>query len=743
MRRAVEKNWTSLIPGHGSKGVGLRKVPEKVMRALIRLLLVSAPMLAAAQSIVWQEEFTPAPRAVTRAGTEELKALVWGLGNQGQPPRLLGTLGFFPDSLTPDPFAQAEIARIKEAYNGDPLLVIGAGFMAGGREWNLAIGQRIADETKKTLVNHGVPAKGIATFSQGREFFSGFDPALSSQSYPDDRERLAAGLSLRNEANARAMERARMGATLTAPSLKGLPWRERLDRVVQSELRNWLNIDGSGLDEVPPPIYPAALTLKQESWETHKEFEDRVEGARTERRLAIERLQSDYRTKVELRNKRVTEYNRFRQEREAGLVKRRQELILAGLEILAPEVKLSDAVLDQQIGVLSISAEIEGLGRQVFSFKDAPQAFRRSALTEASSMKASPEFQVSQTGEISLMALSVQAGGASVRGIPSSSVVTQATRASAIIPAQSPALAQQSAVTVDQNQVEKILYRDENEMLRRRLEEQRRQQEAALAAAETRAAQEIARIRAEAQRAGEETVRAPQAQVQEAHALVIGNSDYRGGARLDNPLRDAQAMSAKLRSLGFKVTELSNTNREQMVKGLSEFTRTASKADLTLLFYAGHGMQVQGVNYMIPVDMSLSDPSQATLQAVSLTQVVEQYLPGKTKLVFLDACRDNPIVTAGVRGASKGLAPINVSEGTLIAYATKDGQTAEDGTGSKNSPFTRALLEHLADPFDIGVVLRRVREKVMLATGGKQQPWEYGSLTGGELVLSKVRGGRP
>ena len=150
-------------------------------------------------------------------------------------------------------------------------------------------------------------------------------------------------------------------------------------------------------------------------------------------------------------------------------------------------------------------------------------------------------------------------------------------------------------------------------------------------------------------------------------------------------------------------------------------------------------MQVQGVNYMIPIDMSLSDPSQATLQAVSLTQVVEQYLPGKTKLVFLDACRDNPIVAAGVRGASKGLAPINVSEGTLIAYATKDGQTAEDGVGAKNSPFTRALLDHLADPFDIGVVLRRVREKVMQATGGKQQPWEYGSLIGGELVLSAIK----
>jgi hypothetical protein len=509
--------------------------------------------------------------------------------------------------------------------------------------------------------------------------------------------------------------------------------------VVQAELRQWLTADASGLEEIPPPVYPAALSLKQEAWETNKEFEDRVEVARAERRRAIERLQADYRAQVEQRNKRVAEYNKTRQEREAGLAKRREELITAGLAILAPVVTLSDVAFDQQLGVLTVSAQIDGLGSQVFAFKDAPQAFRRSALTEAGTLKASPEFQVSQTGEISLQALSVQAGSTSARGTPSTGIASPVQLASVTIPAQSPVLAQQGAVTVDRNQVEQILYRDENEMLRRRLEDQRRQQEAALAAAETRAAQEIARIRAEAQRTGAEVVRAPQAQVQEAHALVIGNSDYRGSARLENPTRDAQAMSAKLRALGFRVTELSNTNREQMVKGLSEFTRTASKADLTLLFYAGHGMQVQGVNYMIPIDMSLNDPSQATLQAVSLTQVVEQYLPGKTKLVFLDACRDNPIVTAGVRGVSKGLAPINVSEGTLIAYATKDGQTAEDGVGAKNSPFTRALLEHLADPFDIGVVLRRVREKVMQATGGKQQPWEYGSLIGGELVLSAIK----
>jgi uncharacterized caspase-like protein len=227
--------------------------------------------------------------------------------------------------------------------------------------------------------------------------------------------------------------------------------------------------------------------------------------------------------------------------------------------------------------------------------------------------------------------------------------------------------------------------------------------------------------------------------VNEAHALVIGNSAYGGSNRLANPVNDARAMTAKLRALGFKVTEIRDAGREQMVRGLAEFSRTAARADLTLLFYAGHGVQIAGANYMIPVDMSLSDPGQAALQAVSINQAVEQYLPGKTKLVFLDACRDNPLMASGARGVTKGLAPINVSEGTLISYATKDGQTADDGAGQTNSPFTAALLEHLSDPEDIAVVLRTVRAKVMQRTNNRQQPWEYGSLTGGALVLSAIR----
>ncbi len=223
------------------------------------------------------------------------------------------------------------------------------------------------------------------------------------------------------------------------------------------------------------------------------------------------------------------------------------------------------------------------------------------------------------------------------------------------------------------------------------------------------------------------------------HALIIGNAAYPGSSRLDNPINDARAIEQKLKSMGFTVTVVNDANRQRLVQAMSQFRKTASNADLSLLFYSGHGVQIFGTNYILPIDVDQTDVAQATIQGVSLNSVVESFLPGKTKIVFLDACRDNPLQRSNDRSVSKGLAPISVAQGTLIAYATKDGQTASDGVGQKNSPFTKALLEHLSDPQDIAVILRKVREKVMTATGGKQQPWEYGSLTGGELVLSGVR----
>lgn len=274
-------------------------------------------------------------------------------------------------------------------------------------------------------------------------------------------------------------------------------------------------------------------------------------------------------------------------------------------------------------------------------------------------------------------------------------------------------------------------------------ESKERQRQALEIETERRRRQELEEqlANAKAQNAGR-----PQAQVaavRSAHALVIGNAAYPGSARLDNPVNDAHAVSQRLRSMGFVVTTVLDANRQRLVQAMAQFRRSAAGADLSLLFYSGHGVQVFGKNYMLPTDVDQSDPAQATIQGLALNDVIESFLPGKTKLVFLDACRDNPLQRTGERSVTKGLAPISVAQGTLISYATKDGQTASDGVGSRNSPFTQALLEHIGDPQDIGVVLRKVREKVMRATGGKQQPWEYGSLTGGELILSAIRASGP
>lgn len=223
----------------------------------------------------------------------------------------------------------------------------------------------------------------------------------------------------------------------------------------------------------------------------------------------------------------------------------------------------------------------------------------------------------------------------------------------------------------------------------------------------------------------------------EAHALVIGNSNYPGAARLANPINDARAIASTLSALGFQVTRVDDGNREALVKALSQFQQKAAQSQITILFYSGHGMQIDGVNYLLPVDVDAGRPASLKLQGLPLDMIVDTYLPGRTRIVFLDACRDNPSVATTVRGIGRGLAPMNVPSGTLIAYATRDGGTAEDGRG-KHSPFTQALLDLIVEPEDISLILRKVRDRVMRETGGRQQPWEYGSLSGGTLVLSRL-----
>lgn len=231
---------------------------------------------------------------------------------------------------------------------------------------------------------------------------------------------------------------------------------------------------------------------------------------------------------------------------------------------------------------------------------------------------------------------------------------------------------------------------------------------------------------------------APRLNVQ---ALVIGNSRY-PGAPLVNPQHDANAVAERFRRFGFRVTVLQDGTRRQMVDAIARFAEQARNADVTLLFYAGHGMQVNGINYLVPVDLDLNAARAANIsfEAVSLNTLLEEHMPGATKLVFLDACRDNPLSRrmASARGGSRGLAPIDAASGTLISYSTRDGSTAADGDDGRNSPYTKALLAHLDEPEDIALVLRRVRQSVKAATRGAQEPWEYGSLVGGSLVLSQI-----
>ena len=352
-----------------------------------------------------------------------------------------------------------------------------------------------------------------------------------------------------------------------------------------------------GLEEIPAPTFPAALSLKQEPWETNKEFEDRVEKARNDRRLTIERIQADYKKRVDARNQNVAAYNKIRQEREAGLADRRRELINGALEALNPSVSLSEVAFDQQSGALTVSAQVDGLSKQTFAFTGTPQEFRRAALTSPASMRAKPIFQISNLGDISLQAINVEVGGTNARGAPATGVSTPVQLSTVNLPTVAvQTLSQQSGVAVDRNQVEQILYRDENELLRKRLEEQRKQQEQALAIEQSKATAEITRLRAEADALRKQSAETRPvmnvATVRQAHALVIGNSAYAGSSRLPNPVNDSKAISNKLRSLGFQVTEVTDSTRDQMVKGLADFSNTAANSDLTLLFYAGHGVQI-------------------------------------------------------------------------------------------------------------------------------------------------------
>ncbi len=213
-------------------------------------------------------------------------------------------------------------------------------------------------------------------------------------------------------------------------------------------------------------------------------------------------------------------------------------------------------------------------------------------------------------------------------------------------------------------------------------------------------------------------------------ALVIGNAAYQS-APLRNPVNDARAMSAKLKELGFEVIEYENLQQKQLGKVLREFRTRLQPGAVALFFYAGHGLQVKGVNYLPAVDAEIESEEDIPLQSLDVNKVFDVMAEAKTRLnlVFLDACRNNPY-TRSFRSAEGGLAKVNAPSGTMISFATRPGSVARDGDGN-NGLYTQHLLKAMDVPNQpIEQVIKRVVSNVKQATNGMQEPWIEGSIEG-------------
>jgi len=227
-------------------------------------------------------------------------------------------------------------------------------------------------------------------------------------------------------------------------------------------------------------------------------------------------------------------------------------------------------------------------------------------------------------------------------------------------------------------------------------------------------------------------------------ALVIGNSAYAAVPTLKNPATDAKAIADALKGLGFeKVTLKLDLDRHATWTALTDFADEASRADWAVIYYAGHGIELDGQNYIIPVDARLQSDRKVSFETVPLDNVLEATAGArKFRLVILDACRNNPFLTTMVRVASsrsigRGLSRIEPQGGVLVAYAAKAGEVALDGdTG--NSPFVTALIDELEQPgLEVSLLFRRVRDSVLDLTNGTQEPYTYGSLPGREEFYFK------
>lgn len=217
-------------------------------------------------------------------------------------------------------------------------------------------------------------------------------------------------------------------------------------------------------------------------------------------------------------------------------------------------------------------------------------------------------------------------------------------------------------------------------------------------------------------------------------ALVIGNSDYRQTSPLRNPVSDARSIAAKLKALGFSVDLGINLTHVKMEQLQKNFVRKLDETDIALFFYAGHGLQVAERNYLVPIDAKLEVESDIEFETVALRKLLDAIVQrAGVALVFLDACRNNPLAnrirTRGRGAIGRGIIVEPMEGGELlIAYATDPGKVADDGEG-QHSPFTAALLAHLGTPgLEVQQMMKRVTQSVFKETAGRQRPWQSATL---------------
>lgn len=215
-------------------------------------------------------------------------------------------------------------------------------------------------------------------------------------------------------------------------------------------------------------------------------------------------------------------------------------------------------------------------------------------------------------------------------------------------------------------------------------------------------------------------------------AVVIGNGDYTG-ARLKNPARDAEALSSSLKALGFEVTTLKNASRDRMIETLRILYLSGRSASTRLVYFAGHGLQADGQNYLLPVDLKLREDVNLEREALNITQTIAAFgeLKEGVSIFILDACRESPLARFGRSRGERGLARAPAPRGSFVAFSTHPGGVAVDSPDQPNSLYTGHLLKHLGVPGQtIEQTFKRVRSAVSQASGARQVPWENSSLIG-------------